>query len=276
MKEGDLLVKKIVILMVIFLMISIPISNALSLEDIMQQGDAFLETGKENGGDSLLNEGELQNATNDIYNILLTLGVVISVAVGAILGVKYITGSVDEQAKIKETMMPYVIGCFVVFGAFGIWKITINSLQNIIIPSKDQNYIWEQGYWTMCIDCNRELTDYEIDVGNNSEPPWIRCLIDNNHKIQVERSRVVCAVCGYPGTTATCRWCPKGYAAVKGVWLRCATCNEEIETVEEAQQHQKSEGHSIGTIYERCYCLTCHKHTKYKTYCSECGTTFNN
>ena len=252
----------------------IPVSNAISLEDIMTQGDAFLETGQNNGGEDLLNTKELKNATNDIYNILLTLGIVISVVVGAILGIKYITGSVEEQAKIKETMIPYVLGCFVIFGAFGIWRTTINSLQNIIIPSEDQAYISEKGKWVWCRECNRELTAYEIDDNRNAYSEH-ECCIDKEHNTFTRTSRLLCAVCGYPGTTASCKWCPKGYAIVKGFWPRCAECKVEINSVAEANLHPTDNGeHAIFVTYERYYCLTCHKETKTTTRCSECGKSF--
>ena len=31
-------------------------------------------------------------------------------------------GSIEEKAQVKESLIPFVIGCVVVFGAFGIWK----------------------------------------------------------------------------------------------------------------------------------------------------------
>jgi len=47
-----------------------------------------------------------------------------------IIGIQFIIGSVDEKAKIKETLVPYVIGVFIIFSAFGIWKIVM-SIGNI-------------------------------------------------------------------------------------------------------------------------------------------------
>ena len=32
-------------------------------------------------------------------------------------------GSIEEKAQVKEALIPFIIGCIVVFGAFGIWKI---------------------------------------------------------------------------------------------------------------------------------------------------------
>ncbi len=31
-------------------------------------------------------------------------------------------GSVEAKAQIKEKLIPYVVGCAIMFGAFGIWK----------------------------------------------------------------------------------------------------------------------------------------------------------
>lgn len=35
---------------------------------------------------------------------------------------------IEEKAEIKESMMPFVIGCFVMFGAYGLWKVVVNLL----------------------------------------------------------------------------------------------------------------------------------------------------
>lgn len=43
-----------------------------------------------------------------------------------ILGIQFVTTGVEGQAKIKEKILPYIIGCIVVFGGFGIWRAVIN------------------------------------------------------------------------------------------------------------------------------------------------------
>ena len=35
-------------------------------------------------------------------------------------------GSAEEKAQIKDALIPFIIGCIIVFGAFGIWKIFVN------------------------------------------------------------------------------------------------------------------------------------------------------
>ena len=35
-------------------------------------------------------------------------------------------GGTEGQAKVKEMIIPFVVGCVIVFGAFGIWKIALS------------------------------------------------------------------------------------------------------------------------------------------------------
>lgn len=124
------MVKKIIIVMIIFQIIFIPIVNASAMDSTLSDGDLFLQDGKESGSD-LIDQSQLQSEVNDLYNILFAIGVGLSVIVGALLGIKYMTGTVEEQAKIKETLIPYAIGCIVVFGAFGIWRLIITIGGNV-------------------------------------------------------------------------------------------------------------------------------------------------
>ena len=124
------MVKRILVIMIILQMICIPISNAFSLDSVIGTGNQFLEEGKSNSG-NLINNNQLKTSVGDLYNILLGIGIALSVIIGAVLGIKFMVGSVEEQAKIKETLIPYAISCIVVFGAFGIWKIVISIGGNI-------------------------------------------------------------------------------------------------------------------------------------------------
>ena len=38
---------------------------------------------------------------------------------------------IEEKAEIKTMLIPYIIGCVVVFGAFTIWKIVVDILQSV-------------------------------------------------------------------------------------------------------------------------------------------------
>lgn len=63
-----------------------------------------------------------------LYNSLLVIATIIAVIVGLVIAIQFMTGSVGERAKIKETLIPYIAGCIVIFGAFGIWKLVVNIL----------------------------------------------------------------------------------------------------------------------------------------------------
>ena len=70
-------------------------------------------------------DAEIKEIINDIYNILFPLAVVITVAIAGVLGIKFMMASAEDKAKLKESLVPYVAGCVVIYGAFGIWKLAI-------------------------------------------------------------------------------------------------------------------------------------------------------
>lgn len=46
--------------------------------------------------------------------------------VGIIIGIQFMVASAEDKAKVKETLVPYIVGCIVIFGAFTIWSIAVN------------------------------------------------------------------------------------------------------------------------------------------------------
>lgn len=63
-------------------------------------------------------DGELDlNFLDTLTNAIRTIGIFIAVGALMIIGIKYVMGSIEEKANYKKSMMPYVIGCFVLFGA---------------------------------------------------------------------------------------------------------------------------------------------------------------
>lgn len=51
--------------------------------------------------------------------------------VGTMIGIQFMVASAEDKAKVKEALVPYVIGCAVIFGAFTIWSIAVNLGQDI-------------------------------------------------------------------------------------------------------------------------------------------------
>lgn len=120
--------KRIVLSLITFMMVILLCfsGESYAMSEFVNSGDDFLSIGKNKYNENKpLDEGALQITSGEIYNILFTIGAVLAIGVGLVIGIQFITGSVDEKAKIKETMIPYVIGCLVIFSAFTLWKIVV-------------------------------------------------------------------------------------------------------------------------------------------------------
>lgn len=75
-----------------------------------------------------VDQQKMQAISNSLFNILLTIAVILAIIIGLIIGIKFIMSSAEDKANIKQALIPYVAGCVVAFGAFGIWKIVIEIL----------------------------------------------------------------------------------------------------------------------------------------------------
>lgn len=105
-------------------------SSGKSIDDVIEDAKNFIGKAKDDIG--TIEETSLQNFSNVFYNIFLTVGTAIAVIAGTIIGIKYMLGSVEEQADVKKMLVPYVVGCIVVFGSFGIWKLVIEIMNNLV------------------------------------------------------------------------------------------------------------------------------------------------
>ena len=100
-----------------------------NLGEIINEADGFVEKGE--SGTERIDEASLIDMSNTIYNILLGVSIVIAVILGIILGIKFVTEGVEGQSEVKKALIPYVAGCAIVFGAFTIWKVVVDVLQNL-------------------------------------------------------------------------------------------------------------------------------------------------
>ena len=100
---------------------------ASSISDIFTGADDFIQAGDKDQNITI-EDSNLQDMSNLLYNTLLIIAIVVAVIVGLIIGIQFMTGSVEQKAKIKETLIPYIAGCIVIFGAFGIWKLVVGIL----------------------------------------------------------------------------------------------------------------------------------------------------
>ena len=75
--------------------------------------------------------GSVTTIGNQIIGIITTIGVVVAVVVLLVLGIKYMMGSASEKAEYKKTMIPYLVGAILIFGASAITKVVVSLGSNI-------------------------------------------------------------------------------------------------------------------------------------------------
>ena len=102
-------------------------SNSTNLDQIIDGADKFMNSATKNEIES----DAIQNLSNTIYNILLVVGIIIAIIIGAVIGIMFITGSVEQKADVKKLLIPYIVGCVVVFGSFAIWKIAVTMFSTM-------------------------------------------------------------------------------------------------------------------------------------------------
>lgn len=134
MKQISQNIVKILLIFIIIQFAFIPVHKSQAagfVDSIISTGDNFVNEGK--AQEQLMNGVQVKIQISKVYNILLSIGVVLSVIIGAILGLKYLFGSIDEKADTKQLLIPYIIGCVVIFGAFGIWRLIITLLSGVVV-----------------------------------------------------------------------------------------------------------------------------------------------
>ena len=120
--------KVFAIFLALIFLVTIPnYVSASSLSDIWDGADDFMHSGRP-GLDETIDDTKLETMSDILYNVLLAVAIVVAVIMGLFIGIRFITGSVDQKAKIKETLIIYIVGCVVAFGAFGIWKLVIEVM----------------------------------------------------------------------------------------------------------------------------------------------------
>ena len=74
---------------------------------------------------------DVMNIGNQIIGIITTVGVVVAVVILLVLGIKYMMGSASEKAEYKKTMIPYLVGAILIFGASAITKVVVSLASGI-------------------------------------------------------------------------------------------------------------------------------------------------
>jgi len=107
--------KKIIIIFIILIILLFILSNTVlgTLVDFFDQSITTTGDGAE----------DVKAKTGKTVGTIQVIGILISVAMLIVLGIKYMLGSAEEKAEYKKTMMPYLIGTVLIFGFSNITQV---------------------------------------------------------------------------------------------------------------------------------------------------------
>lgn len=96
-------------------------------KDVLTNIDDYIPTDE-------ASDGRLEEKASIILTTVTNIGMVLAILMVAIIGIKYMLGSVEEKAEYKKDMIPYLVGACLLFGITVIVKVlqqigqTINNI----------------------------------------------------------------------------------------------------------------------------------------------------
>ena len=109
MNKKNIIINILIILITIITISTVIIPNYCYAEDKLGLGDLNDYEGKNPGST------KLETKANMILAYIRNIGIILSVIILIVIGIKYMMGSVEEKANYKETLLPYLIGAFLLF-----------------------------------------------------------------------------------------------------------------------------------------------------------------
>lgn len=102
-----------ILMMVVMLVSSFTVTFAAEQDDITSMDPGNWSTQPANK----IQTGDIMNFSASIINVVSIVGSAAAIVTLIILGIKYMMGSAEEKAEYKKTLLPYIIGAAMVFGA---------------------------------------------------------------------------------------------------------------------------------------------------------------
>ena len=120
--------KILIILLISMLLLTIMMPHAYcEEEDFIQQMIDGMDGVQE--GDTSSNS--VVTGINTIFSLIRYVGTGLSLLVVMLLGIRYMTSSVEEKADIKKKAVPICIGCALIFATTNIMGIVIDIVSKI-------------------------------------------------------------------------------------------------------------------------------------------------
>ena len=110
----------LITLLLMAILIMIPI---VSSADININPDDFKPTGVTGASDFV-------DKANIIIGVIQSIGSIVAIVALIIMGIRYMMAGVEEKADYKSTMMPYIIGCAMLFVISNLVAFIYNLVQN--------------------------------------------------------------------------------------------------------------------------------------------------
>jgi len=126
------LMRSILIILAIFLVIMsiVPteVFAASTWKEMQKSASDWMSKGK---SQIKIDEGKVYDEVLPIARILVNIATAVLVVVTVVMGIKYMTASPDQQAKLKQQLVGLVVSTIVIFGAQAIWA-AIYGFMNVL------------------------------------------------------------------------------------------------------------------------------------------------
>lgn len=115
-------INKIIIILIVLIMSSTVLSNIVYAKPIVNTNDY--------GQGNLGNNTKALGIVGTILSVIQIVGVIVAVISISILGIKYMTGSVEQKVEYKKTMIPFIIGVALIVASTTIIKAIYTIVSN--------------------------------------------------------------------------------------------------------------------------------------------------
>ena len=125
---------KIITTLLLVIMLVMSFSNiAFASGSASTAGDigGVIDKINDSANDKINDDSGVANLGGQIVGIIQVVGIVVAVVILLVLGIKYMTGSAQEKAEYKKTMIPYIIGAILIFAASTIVNVISNLATSI-------------------------------------------------------------------------------------------------------------------------------------------------
>ena len=101
-----------------------------NLGTMLEQASGFITTGEGEASELETAMGNVTAEFKPIGQLLTMIGAGVMIAVTTYMGIKYLTSGPETQAKLKQQLIGVIVSGIVIFGAYGIWSLTLDIVKN--------------------------------------------------------------------------------------------------------------------------------------------------